>query len=128
MSNFDNILNQANKSVQVPEPKEIVVQPPESKEKKEWVEKQKKKREQLFEMIEAACPTIVSSIEKMSEFLKVQSNFEKYSLNNNILIFAQKPDATKVKDFNGWKDEGGSVKKGSKGFFIMEKTGFPGMD
>ena len=44
MSYFDNILNQANKSVQVPEPKEIVVQPPESKEKKEWVEKQKKKR------------------------------------------------------------------------------------
>ena len=125
MSNFDDILNQSKKNVQVPAPKEIVVKPldsEENKEKKEWVEKQKKKREQLFEMIEAACPTIVSSIEKMSEFLKVQSNFEKYSLNNNILIFAQKPDATKVKDFNGWKDEGGSVKKGSKGFFIMEPS------
>lgn len=127
MSNFDDILNQAKKNGQVPAPKEIVVQPPENKEnneKKEWVEKQKKKREQLFAMIEAACPTIVSSIEKMSEFLKVQSNFEKYSLNNNILIFAQKPDATKVKDFNGWKDEGGSVKKGSKGFFIMEPSAY----
>ena len=84
--------------------------------------KQKKRREQLFDMIEAACPTIVSSIEKMNEFLKVHSNFEKYSLNNNILIFAQKPDATKIKDFNGWKEEGDSVKKGSKGFVIMEPT------
>ena len=125
MSNFDAILNQAKKNGKVNAPQEIVIQSPENegnKEKNDWVEKQKKRREQLFDMIEAACPTIVSSIEKMSEFLKVQSNFEKYSLNNNILIFAQKPDATKIKDFNGWKEEGGSVKKGSKGFVIMEPS------
>ena len=120
MSNFDEILNQGKK-------KEDVVQPAESsdkKDKKEWADEQKRKRDSLFEMIEAVCPTIVSSTEEMSEFLTVQSRFEKYSLNNNILIYAQKSDATKIKDFKGWKEEGGSVKKGSKGFMILEPTSY----
>ena len=120
MSNFDEILNQGKK-------KETDVQVSEStdkKDKKEWADEQKRKRDSLFEMIEAVCPTIVSSTEEMSEFLTVQSRFEKYSLNNNILIYAQKSDATKIKDFKGWKEEGGSVKKGSKGFMILEPTSY----
>ena len=120
MSNFDEILNQGKK-------KEADVQTAEStdkKDKKEWADEQKRKRDSLFEMIEAVCPTIVSSTEEMSEFLTVQSRFEKYSLNNNILIYAQKSDATKIKDFKGWKEEGGSVKKGSKGFMILEPTSY----
>ena len=120
MSNFDEILNQGKK-------KETNVQVSEStdkKDKKEWADEQKRKRDSLFEMIEAVCPTIVSSTEEMSEFLTVQSRFEKYSLNNNILIYAQKSDATKIKDFKGWKEEGGSVKKGSKGFMILEPTSY----
>ena len=120
MSNFDEILNQGKK-------KETDVQVAEStdkKDKKEWADEQKRKRDSLFEMIEAVCPTIVSSTEEMSEFLTVQSRFEKYSLNNNILIYAQKSDATKIKDFKGWKEEGGSVKKGSKGFMILEPTSY----
>ena len=120
MSNFDEILNQGKK-------KEADVQTAEStdkKDKKEWADEQKRKRDSLFEMIDAVCPTIVSSTEEMSEFLTVQSRFEKYSLNNNILIYAQKSDATKIKDFKGWKEEGGSVKKGSKGFMILEPTSY----
>ena len=120
MSNFDEILNQGKK-------KETNVQVSEStdkKDKKEWADEQKRKRDSLFAMIEAVCPTIVSSTEEMSEFLTVQSRFEKYSLNNNILIYAQKSDATKIKDFKGWKEEGGSVKKGSKGFMILEPTSY----
>ena len=120
MSNFNEILNQGKK-------KEDDVQPAESsdkKDKKAWADEQKRKRDSLFAMIEAVCPTIVSSTEEMSEFLTVQSRFEKYSLNNNILIYAQKSDATKIKDFKGWKEEGGSVKKGSKGFMILEPTSY----
>ena len=120
MSNFDEILNQGKK-------KEADLQTSEStdkKDKKEWADEQKRKRDSLFEMIEVVCPTIVSSTEEMSEFLTVQSRFEKYSLNNNILIYAQKSDATKIKDFKGWKEEGGSVKKGSKGFMILEPTSY----
>lgn len=120
MSNFDEILNQGKK-------KEADVQTAvniDKKDKKEWADEQKRKRNSLFEMIEAVCPTIVSSTEEMSKFLTVQSRFEKYSLNNNILIYAQKSDATKIKDFKGWKEEGGSVKKGSKGFMILEPTSY----
>lgn len=125
MSNFDAILNQGKKKEEAKthqEPKELIIENPASKDKSEWAEEQKKKRESLYEMIEAICPTIVSSVQEMSEFLTVQSRFEKYSLNNNILIYAQKSDATKIKDFKGWREEGGTVKKGSKGFMILEPS------
>ena len=119
MSNFDEILNQGNKKE---ESKAQASENTEKKDKSEWAEEQKKRRDSLYEMIDAVCPTIVSSPAEMSEFLAVQSRFEKYSLNNNILIYAQRSDATKVKDFNGWKEEGGSVKKGTKGFMILEPS------
>ena len=121
MSNFDEILNQGNKKG---EAKVQASENTEKKDKSEWAEEQKKRRDSLYEMIDAVCPTIVSSPAEMSEFLAVQSRFEKYSLNNNILIYAQRSDATKIKDFNGWKEEGGSVKKGTKGFMILEPSSY----
>ena len=123
MNHFSEVLNQGKRKEG-----EVIQQPTseaakasgEQKGKMDWADEQKKRRDSLFEMIDAACHTVVSSPQTMSEFLVVQSRFEKYSLNNNILIYAQKPNATKIKDFNGWKNEGGTVKKGSKGFMILE--------
>ena len=117
MSHFDDILNQSKKNAQKQDAPTA-----ERTSKEEWIEEQKKRRESLYEMIDTACPAIVSSPEKMTEFLDVQSHFERYSLNNNILIYAQKAKATQIKDFKGWKEEGGSVKKGSKGFMILEPS------
>ena len=112
MSHFDEILNQGKTK------EEDKVQQTEAKDKPAWMQK----REALFEMIEDVCPTIVTSTQEMTEFLTVLSRFEKYSLKNNILIYAQRADATKIKDYQGWKDEGGFVKKGSKSFMILEPS------
>jgi hypothetical protein len=122
MSNFDEILNQGKKNDESKE-QQITKEPNvEKKDKNDWAEEQKKRRDSLYEMIEAVCPTIVTSPKEMTEFLWVLSRFEKYSLNNNILIYAQKASATKIKDFKGWQEEGGSVKKGAKGFMILEPS------
>lgn len=109
MSNFDEILNQGKKN-----------EPKDNEKSGDWKEEQRKRREQLFEMIEAVCPDIVSSAQQMRAFLTVQSHFEKYSLNNNILIYAQRADATRLKDFKSWKEDGGSIKKGGKSLMILE--------
>ena len=37
-----------------------------------------------------------------------------------LLILAQKPDATQLKDFDGWKDAGASIKRQQKGISILE--------
>ena len=51
------------------------------------------------------------------------SRFHKYSLNNVMLIHAQKPDATLVAGFNKWKRSfGRHVKKGEKSIQILAPT------
>ena len=51
------------------------------------------------------------------------SRFHRYSLNNVMLIHAQKPDATLVAGFNKWKNSfGRHVKKGEKGIQILAPT------
>jgi hypothetical protein len=51
--------------------------------------------------------------------LKVASKFHRYSFNNHLMIFLQRPDATVVAGFNKWKSLGRFVKKGEKGIAIF---------
>ena len=51
------------------------------------------------------------------------SRFHKYSVNNTMLIYMQKPDATVVAGFNKWRDQfGRNVLKGEKGIKIIAPT------
>ena len=49
----------------------------------------------------------------------VVSNFHRYSFNNHLMIFLQRPDATLVAGFHKWKSMGRFVKKGEKGIAIF---------
>jgi len=51
--------------------------------------------------------------------LKVASNFHRYSFNNHLMIFCQRPDATLVAGFHKWKSMNRFVKKGEKGLAIF---------
>ena len=56
-------------------------------------------------------------------YMSVMSRFHKYSVNNTMLIYMQKPDATLVAGFNKWRDQfGRHVKKGEKGIQIIAPT------
>lgn len=44
--------------------------------------------------------------------LQVVSKFHRYSFNNHLMIFIQRPDATVVAGFTRWKSLGRHVKKG----------------
>ena len=41
--------------------------------------------------------------EKYMRYLSVMSKFHRYSVNNTMLIYMQRPDATLVAGFNKWK-------------------------
>ena len=61
--------------------------------------------------------------EKYKNYLRTMSRFHKYSVNNTILIYMQKPDATVVAGFNKWRDQfGRNVLKGVKGIKIIAPT------
>lgn len=56
---------------------------------------------------------------KYTEFLKSMKRFHHYSFNNRLLIFAQKPDATKVAGYCTWKELGRGVKSNPQKIFIL---------
>lgn len=61
--------------------------------------------------------------DRYRNYLTTMSRFHRYSLNNVMLIHAQKPDATLVAGFNKWKNSfGRHVKKGEKGIQILAPT------
>ena len=58
--------------------------------------------------------------DKYKSYLQTMSRFHSYSINNLMLIHAQKPDATRVAGFNKWKKQfDRHVKKGEKGIQIL---------
>lgn len=61
--------------------------------------------------------------DRYRNYLTTMSRFHRYSLNNVMLIHAQKPDATLVAGFDKWKNSfGRHVKKGEKGIQILAPT------
>jgi hypothetical protein len=50
----------------------------------------------------------------------VQSHFNRYSVANALLILAQKPDSTRIADFETWKEHSVYIKKHETGFYILE--------
>ncbi len=63
--------------------------------------------------------------DKYAQYLRTMSRFHRYSVNNTMLIYMQKPDATLVAGFNKWRDQfERNVMKGEKGIKIIAPTPF----
>ena len=61
--------------------------------------------------------------EKYMRYLSVMSRFHRYSVNNTMLIYMQRPDATLVAGFQKWKKQfERHVKKGEHGITIIAPT------
>ena len=61
--------------------------------------------------------------ERYRQYLSTMSRFHHYSVNNTMLIYKQRPDATLVAGFNKWKNQfERHVKKGEHGITIIAPT------
>ena len=74
--------------------------------------------QEAHDRLTAAVESIVSG-EDWQRMLTVASKFHRYSFNNQLMLFIQKPDATLVAGFNKWKSLNRSVRKGEKGLAIF---------
>ena len=95
--------------------------PKEIQKKVQMIESREKQADQLKEItdkLEQGVAEIFSS-DKYKQFLDTMAKFPRYSVNNNILIMMQKPDAQICQSFTGWKEMGRFVKKGEKGIKII---------
>ena len=84
----------------------------------------KERLKDITDSIETGIKELFES-DKYRQYLATMSRFHKYSVNNTMLIYMQRPDATHVAGFNKWRDQfGRNVKKGEKGIKIIAPTPF----
>ena len=84
----------------------------------------KERLKDITDSIETGIKELFES-DRYRQYLATMSRFHRYSVNNTMLIYMQRPDATHVAGFNKWRDQfGRSVKKGEKGIKIIAPTPF----
>ena len=84
----------------------------------------KERLKDITDSIERGIQDLFQS-DKYAEYLRTMSRFHKYSVNNTMLIYMQKPDATLVAGFNKWRNQfERNVMKGEKGIKIIAPTPF----
>ena len=84
----------------------------------------KERLKEITDGIEQGITELFES-DRYRQYLSVMSRFHRYSLNNTMLIYLQKPDASLVAGFEKWKKQfGRHVKKGEHGITIIAPTPF----
>lgn len=84
----------------------------------------KERLKDITDSIEKGIQELFQS-DKYAQYLRTMSRFHKYSVNNTMLIYMQRPNATLVAGFNKWRDQfERNVKKGEKGIKIIAPTPF----
>ena len=82
----------------------------------------KDRMREIVDSIENGIKELFES-DKYRKYLATMSRFHRYSVNNTMLIYMQRPDATLVAGFNKWRDQfGRNVLKGEKGIRIIAPT------
>ena len=62
---------------------------------------------------------IVSSADNWKNFLRITGRIYRYEFDNILMVYAQRPNATLVGDYDSWKKVGRYVKRGSRGIAIF---------
>lgn len=82
--------------------------------------KQKIETDKINQMAEKLAEQLQKGYsEDFKNYLKVASQFHRYSYNNQMLIFSQMPNATRVAGLRTWNKLGRRVKKGEKSIKIF---------
>lgn len=89
-------------------------------DKEAWAERKQAERKAVYELADSTALSVAGDGNRFRDYLDVQARFDRYSVTNALLILAQMPQATQVKDYNGWKDAGVYVKKHPQSISILE--------
>ena len=95
-------------------------QPKQEYDKEEYAQRKKEEKEQVYQLIDTTAEKIVTNGNEFKEYLDIQSKFEGYSVGNALLVKAQMPQATELKDYDSWKKKGEYLVKSPKKVKILE--------
>lgn len=88
--------------------------------KEEWIEYKKQEKQDVYALIDTTAEKIVQDGQEFKKYLDTKSKFEQYSVGNSLLITAQMPEATVLRDYESWTNAGGFPKKHHKDVKILE--------
>lgn len=94
-------------------------------DKDAWATRKQQERDQVYDLIDTYARDMSSTeglnfVNAFQTYLDVQARFDRYSVSNAILIAAQMPEATKLANFDHWKESGVYVKRGAEAITILE--------
>jgi len=92
-------------------------------DKDEYAARKKQEREEVYALLDSATEQVKGRPEQFQALLDVQARFDRYSINNALLILAQKPEANRLADFDTWKSENVRINKDEKAISILEPGG-----
>lgn len=88
--------------------------------KEEFAQQMKERRDELNQMVDSELDKIKSNPQAYLNYLDKQAMFDQYTVSNTLLIMAQKPDASLIKSPDKWREDKSYIRKGEKGFTILE--------
>ena len=88
----------------------------------EWAAQKQAQRQEAYEMIDNTCSDMMADGESFRQYLDVQGRFDRYSVANAVLVSAQMPEATQLKDYNAWKQSRVYVNKDAQKIVILEPS------
>ena len=91
-------------------------------DKEQWAAQKQAQRKEAYELIDNTCSEMMISGESFRQYLDVQGRFDRYSVNNAILVSAQMPEATQLKEKAAWKQSRVYVNKDAKKVVILEPS------
>ena len=110
MSNFDDLFEAKPQQEQEDRPFD----------KEAWAEKKQLERQEVYELADATTQEVAANGDKYKAFLDVKSRLIHYSATNALLVLAQRPLATQLRDFESWKSEDVSIKRNESHIKILE--------
>ena len=91
-------------------------------DKEQWAAQKQAERKEAYELIDSTCSEMAVGDDSFRQYLDVQGRFDRYSVNNAILVSAQMPDATQLKDYGKWKQSRVYVNKDAQKITILEPS------
>ena len=89
-------------------------------DKAEWAAAKQAQRKEAYERIDSTCTEMMAGGDVFRQYLDVQGRFDRYSVNNAILVSAQMPEATQLREKTAWKASRVYVDKDARSVVILE--------
>ena len=91
-------------------------------DKAERAAQKQAERKEAYELIDNTCSEMAVNGDSFRQYLDGQGRFDRYSVANAVLVSAQMPEATQLKDYGKWKQSRVYVNKDAQKITILEPS------